>query len=359
MQLKLDLQFFAGEKTEKATPRKREDERKKGRVAKSQDVNTAIILLFAFIMLAVYGSTMKEQLTNLYQYTFTEYIHWDLNIHTTMILVREIFFEILKVVAPVMLIAFIAAIIANVLQIGFLYTTEPLKFDLKRLDPIQGAKRIFSIRALIELLKSFFKIAFIGVITFSVIWKYKDEMLQVSLKNAENALSFFGKVTMIMAFAAIIALIILAVFDYAYQRFDYEKNLRMSKQEVKDEFKNVEGDPLIRSKMREKQRQIAMQRMMSEVPEADVIITNPTHYSVAIKYNEAVASAPIVVAKGIDEIALKIREVAKAHDITFVENKQLARSLYHEVEIGEVIPEKFYQAVAEVLAYVYRLENRA
>src|SRR5690625_4151232 len=179
------------------------------------------------------------------------------------------------ILATIMSISSIIAIVANFLQVGFLFTTELLKFDFKKIDPIQGAKRIFSIRALIELLKSFFKIAFIGVITFSVIWKYKDDMLQVSLKNAENALSFFGKVTMIMAFAAIIALIILAVFDYAYQRFDYEKNLRMSKQEVKDEFKNVEGDPLIRSKMREKQRQIAMQRMMSEVPEADVIITNP------------------------------------------------------------------------------------
>lgn len=359
MQLKLDLQFFAGEKTEKATPRKREDERKKGKVAKSQDVNTAILLLFAFMILGIYGSTMKNQMTSLYEYTFTEYIHWELNTQTVMLIFTEIMIEVAKVIAPVMLIALIAGIAANLLQIGFLFTTEPLKFDLKKIDPIQGAKRIFSIRALVELLKSFLKIAFIGVITFTVIWMNKDEMMMLSLKNAESALGFFGRVTMIMGISAIIALLFLAVFDYAYQRYDFEKNMRMSKQEVKDEHKNIEGDPLIRSKIKEKQRQMAMQRMMSEIPQADVIITNPTHYSVAITYDELKASAPYVVAKGVDQVALKIREVAKAHDIMMVENRELARSLHDTVDIGEVIPEQFYQAVAEVLAYVYRLENKA
>lgn len=359
LQLELDLQFFAGEKTEKATPRKREDEREKGKVAKSQDVNTAILLLFAFITLAVYGSSMKDQMTSIYKYTFTEYIHWDLNVDTVMLIFREVVIAVAKAIAPVMLIALIAGVAANLLQVGFLFTTEPLKFDLKKIDPIQGAKRIFSIRALVELLKSLLKILFIGIITFSVIWMYKDEMLMLSLKNAENALGFFGKVTMTMGISAIIALLLLAVLDYAYQRYDYEKNMRMSKQEVKDEHKNIEGDPLIKSKIKEKQRQMAMQRMMSEIPSADVIITNPTHYSIAIRYDENKASAPYVVAKGVDQVALKIREVARAHDIITVENRQLARSLYDEVEIGEVIPEHFYQAVAEVLAYVYRLENKA
>lgn len=358
-QLTLDLQYFAGEKTEKATPRKREDERKKGKVAKSQDVNTAILLLFAFMMLAIFGSSMKDQMMNIYQYTFTEYIHLELTPHSMMLIFTEVILEVAKAIAPVMLVALIAGVAANLLQIGFLFTTEPLKFDLKKIDPIQGAKRIFSIRALVELLKSFLKIAFIGVITFSVIWMYKDEMMMLSLKNADHALAFFGRITMMMGFSAIVALLFLAVLDYAYQRYDFEKNMKMSKQDIKDEQKNIEGDPLIQSKIKEKQRQMAMQRMMSEIPTADVIITNPTHYSIAIKYDENEASAPIVVAKGIDEIAMKIREVAKAHDIITVENRQLARSLYNAVEIGEVIPEQFYQAVAEVLAYVYRLENKA
>lgn len=359
LRLKLDLQYFAGEKTEKATPKKREDERKKGKVAKSQDVNTAILLLLSFMTLAVFGTSMKNGMTSLYRYTFTEYIHWDLTTETIMLIFSEVMIEIAKVLAPVMLVAIIAGVAANLLQIGFLFTTEPLKFDLKKIDPIQGAKRIFSIRALVELLKSLFKILLIGAITFTIIWMSKDEMLMLSQKNINGALAFFGQTTITMGIAATIALLFLAVFDYAYQKYDYEKNLKMSKQDIKDEHKNVEGDPLIKSKLREKQRQVAMQRMMSDVPTADVIITNPTHYSIAIKYDEDEASAPYVVAKGVDQVALKIREIAKAHNITIVENRPLARGLHDMVELGNVIPEQFYQAVAEVLAYVYQLEKKA
>lgn len=359
MRLKLNLQYFAGEKTEKATPKKREDERKKGKVSKSQDVNTAILLLLSFVTLAIFGSSMKEGMTSVYRHSFTEYIHWELTPETVMLVFTEVVIEVAKVLAPVMLVAVIAGVASNLMQFGFLFTTEPLKFDLKKIDPIQGAKRIFSIRALVELLKSLLKIVFIGVITFAFIWVHKDEMMMLSQKNVDSALGFFGQVTITMGIAATIALLFLAVLDFAYQKFDFEKNLRMSKQDIKDEHKNVEGDPLIKSKLKEKQRQMAMQRMMSDVPTADVIITNPTHYSIAIKYDEDKASAPYVVAKGVDQVALKIREVAKAHDIMTVENRQLARGLYEVIEIGGLIPEQFYQAVAEVLAYVYRLEKKA
>jgi|SRR5690625_1443967 len=358
MQLKLDLQFFAGEKTEKATPKKREDEREKGRVAKSQDVNTALLLLFSFIILATLGTFMKESMLTLYVSSFTEYIHWNITKQSLLRLLQETIIQFAMIVAPVMLIAFLIAIGANLLQVGFLFTTEPLKFDLKKIDPIQGAKRIFSIRALVELLKSFFKIVFIGTITFMVIWIYKDDMMMLALKQPENAVAFFGRVTIIMGIAATIALLFLAILDYMYQKYDFEKNIRMSKQDIKDEHKNVEGDPLIKSKLREKQRQVAMRRMMEEVPKADVVITNPIHYAIAIKYDENIASAPYIVAKGKDEIALKIKEVAKAHDIMTVENKPLARSLYDQVEINDVIPEEFYQAIAEILAFVYQMEKK-
>ncbi|GGA62937.1 flagellar biosynthesis protein FlhB [Ornithinibacillus halotolerans] len=358
MQLRLDLQFFAGEKTEKATPKRRSDERKKGRVAKSQDVNTAILLLFVLIIMAVFGGFIKDNMLTLFQYTFTEFIHWELTEDTIVQIFFEVIISFAKIVAPVMLIAFIAGVAANLIQVGFLFTTEPLKFDLKKIDPIQGAKRIFSIRALVELLKSLLKIVLIGSITFFIIWLFKDEMLMIAFKNAENALMFFGRVTLIMGAAAIVALLFLAVFDYAYQRYDFEKNIRMSKQDIRDEYKNIEGDPLIKSKIKEKQRQISMRRMMSEVPNADVVITNPTHYAIAIKYDESKAQAPYVVAKGVDSIAFKIREIAKANNVVTVENKPLARSLYAHIEIGEVIPEEFYQAVAEILAYVYRLEQK-
>lgn len=358
MQLKLNLQYFAGEKTEKATPKKREDERKKGKVGKSQDVNTAILLLFTFMILAFYGGTMKQHMLALYSYTFTEYIHWELTTDTIMLIFSEVIIEIAKAIGPVMIVALLAGVIANVLQIGLLFTTEPLKFDLKKIDPIQGAKRIFSIRALVELLKSLFKIVLIGAVTFTIILMYKDEMMMMAYKSADSALAFFGRVAITMALAATVALFFLAIFDYLYQRHDYEKNMKMSKQDIKDEYKNMDGDPLIKSKIKEKQRQMAMQRMMSEVPSADVVITNPTHYSIAIKYDESKASAPYIVAKGADLIAFKIREIAKAHNVVIVENKMLARSLYNVIEIGDVVPEDFYKAVAEVLAYVYRLEKK-
>ncbi|MGY0691574.1 flagellar biosynthesis protein FlhB [Virgibacillus sp. FSP13] len=358
MQLKLDLQFFAGEKTEKATPKKREDSRKKGQVAKSQDINTAFLLLFCFLILFVFGSFMKDSLVSLYQHAFTEYIQWDVTENTVHQVFTESTIEVAKMLAPIMLIAIIAGLAANFTQIGFLFTTEPLKFDLKKIDPIKGAKKVFSARALVELVKSLLKITFIGVITFSIIWIYKDEMMMLSFKNIDSALAFFGKVTIIMGIVAAIALLFLAVFDYTYQRYDFEKNIKMSKQDIKDEHKNMEGDPLIKSKIKEKQRQMATRRMMSEVPTADVVITNPTHFAIAIKYDEETASAPYVVAKGVDHTAFRIKEIAKANDVITVENRPLARALYDAIEIGDVIPEEFYQAVAEILAYVYRMENK-
>ncbi|TXL67696.1 flagellar biosynthesis protein FlhB [Cerasibacillus terrae] len=355
--LRLDLQFFAGEKTEKATPKKRQDERRKGKVAKSQDINTSILLLFSFIVLIVFGGSIKDGMTSLYTQTFTEFIHWDVTEQSVHEIFKNATFEVAKWLAPVMLIAIIAGIASNLIQIGFLFTTEPLKFDLKKIDPIQGAKRIFSIRALVELLKSLLKIVVISVITFMVIWFYKDDMMMLAFKDIHSATAFFGNTTITMGIAASIALLFLSVFDYAYQRYDYEKNMRMSKQDIKDEYKNIEGDPLIQSKIKERQRQMATQRMMSEVPDADVVITNPTHYAIALKYDEKRASAPYIVAKGTDHIALKIKEVAKANHVITVENRPLARSLYDQAEIGEVIPEKFFQAVAEILAYVYRVEK--
>lgn len=358
MQLKLDLQFFAGEKTEKATPKKRQDERKKGKVAKSQDINTAFLILFVFMTLIIFGNSMKNSMETLYEQTFTEFIHWDLTENTVHQVFSGATIEVAKMLAPVMIIAIIAGFASNLMQIGFLFTTEPLKLDLKKIDPIQGAKRIFSIRAIVELLKSLLKIIFIGSITFFVIWIFKDEMMMLAFKTAENALAFFGRVTVIMAISATVALLFLSVFDYAYQRYDYEKNMKMSKQDIKDEYKNVEGDPLIKSKIKEKQRQMATRRMMSEVPNADVVITNPTHFAIAIKYDEEKASAPYVIAKGVDKTALRIKEIAKEHDVITVENKPLARALYGVIDIGDSIPEEFYKAVAEILAYVYRLEKK-
>jgi flagellar biosynthesis protein FlhB len=357
--LRIDLQFFAGEKTEKATPKKRRDTRKKGQVAKSQDVNTAVLLFIVFISFLFIGNYLLNIFINVYRTSFTEFINWDVTIENIEIVMLHSVLEGAKALAPIMGIAILAGFLANYMQIGFLFSTEPLKFNLKKIDPIQGAKRIFSVRALVELVKSILKIIVIGTVTFFVLWLNKDDMMLMALKDVESSLSFFSKITVTMGLSASIALLAIAVLDYMYQRYDYEKNIRMSKQDIRDEYKNMEGDPKIKGKIKERQRQMAMRRMMSEIPTADVVITNPTHYAVAIKYDESKYEAPYVVAKGVDYIAFKIREIAKHHNIMIVENRPLARGIYAKVEIGEVIHEEFFQGVAEVLAYVYRMENKA
>lgn len=275
MKVRLDLQYFAGEKTEKATPpKKRQDVRKKGQVAKSQDVNTAILLFFVFIILLITGGLLKDTMTSMYSKTFTEYIHHEVTQEEIFRMLLDFLSQISIAVAPIMLIAIVAGIASNFLQIGFLFTAEPLKMKLNKIDPIQGAKRIFSVRALVELVKSLLKITVVGIITFSIIWINRDEIMMLVDKEVNSSLAFFGQMTIQMGIAASIGLLIISVIDYTYQRYDFEKQNKMSKNDVKDEYKNIEGDPLIKSKIKEKQRQMAMQRMMSEIPNADVVITN-------------------------------------------------------------------------------------
>ncbi|WP_017753770.1 flagellar biosynthesis protein FlhB [Calidifontibacillus oryziterrae] len=356
--VELDLQFFSGEKTEKATPKKRQDARKKGQVAKSQDVSAALMLFAVFLLLLFLGGSLKEQMLSFVTHTFNEYILWDVtaeNIHKMFI---EFSIKAAYFVAPIMLTVIIVGIAANYMQFGFLFSTEAIKFKLEKLNPISGAKRIFSLRAIVELFKSILKISIVGTGAFAVLWINFDEIPVLSQKTIGVALAFVANITVQMGLVVSILLIILSVFDYSYQKYEHEKNLRMSKQDIKDEYKNMEGDPKIKSKIKEKQRQMAMQRMMQEIPKADVVITNPTHYAVVLKYDEAKADAPIVVAKGVDYIAVKIKQIAKNHDIVMVENRPLARALYAQAEIGDVIPEQFFKAVAEILAYVYRLKRK-
>lgn len=357
--LRLDLQFFSGEKTEKATPKKKEDTRKKGQVAKSQDINTAIALFFMFMTFMLLGPFWKNRLTNMFTKVFSEYTLWQLDYDSIQLIFVEVVSYIGLTIAPALGVAMLAAVVANVIQVGFMFTTEPLQFKLEKINPISGFKKLFSPRAIVELVKSIMKISVVATVTFTVLWGRKDDVLMLAFGSLDQALSFFGEATVFAGLAAAIALLVIGALDYIYQKFDHEKNIRMSKQDIKDEYKNIEGDPLIKSKMKERQRQMAMGRMMSEVPNADVIITNPTHYAIAIKYDENRGSAPYVVAKGVDYVALKIKEVAKHHQIITVENRPLARALYQEVEIGQEVDETFYQAVAEVLAYVYRVEKRA
>ncbi|WP_421384614.1 flagellar biosynthesis protein FlhB [Bacillus salacetis] len=356
--LSLDLQFFAGEKTEKATPKKRQDSRKKGQTAKSQDVNTAVILLAVFLFLTFSASYIGNVVFDLFRISFQDYMMMDLTQESFMLIVMEVLQQVAILLGPIMLVALLAGIFSNYIQVGVMFTSEPLQPKLEKIDPIKGAKRIFSIRAIVELLKSILKIGFVGAITFVILWMNIDEVLGLSFKSIHDSLATMASLTVQMGIAASLALLFLSVFDYLYQKYDFEKNIRMSKQDIKDEHKNTEGDPLIKSKIKQRQREMAMRRMMQEVPEADVVITNPTHYAIALKYDENKSDAPYVVAKGVDFLAQKIKFIAGENDIIMVENRPLARSLYDSAEIGDTIPEEFFKAVAEILAYVYRMKNQ-
>ncbi len=359
MILRLDLQFFAGEKTEKATDKKRLDSRKKGQVLKSQDVTSAIVLLSVFLFLFFAAGFIRDRFFLFFNQAFTEYVSMKtFDAETAMLIYMDVLIAMAFILLPIMVIAMVAALAGNLLQFGFLFTTEPLKFDLKKIDPIKGLKRIFSIRAIVELLKSILKISFIGTVTFLIVWTNIDKVLSLAFKGIWDTLSTVGQLTALMGISASFTLLFISILDFIYQKYDYEKNLRMSKQDIKDEHKNTEGDPLIKSRIKQRQREMAMRRMMQEVPEADVIITNPTHYAIALKYDDGDMDAPVIVAKGVDFVAQKIKMIAQEHDIVTVENRPLARSLYDEVEIGDRIPEQFFKAVAEILAYVYRIQRK-
>jgi len=358
MALALDLQFFAGEKTEKATPKKRQDTRKKGQTAKSQDVNTALILLFVFLSLLFLGPYLLDILLSILRESFQTFILMEVSETSILIILERLFQETMLFLGPIMIIAIVAGIFSNYIQIGFLFSSEPLKMKLEKIDPIKGFKRIFSIRALVELLKSLLKIVFVGAITFIFLWYHLDDIMMLINKQVEVSFYTVAQLTIQMGLYASVALLFLSGLDYLYQKYDFEKSIRMSKQDIKDEYKNTEGDPLIRSRIKQRQREMAMRRMMQEVPNADVIITNPTHYAIALKYDENKMDAPYVIAKGVDFVAQKIKLIAKENDVITIENRPLARALYDQVEIGEAIPDEFFKAVAEILAYVYRIKQK-
>ncbi|HWO97870.1 MAG TPA: flagellar biosynthesis protein FlhB [Bacillus sp. (in: firmicutes)] len=356
--LRLNLQFFAGEKTEKATPKKRQESRKKGQVAKSQDVNTALVLLLIFLYFSFGAKTLLKQFMDLIIHSYEEYLLLDVTEKNIMFVLFDLLPEIAVAIGPIMLVALIGGIVTNYMQIGFLFSTETLKPNLNKINPISGAKRIFSVRALVELLKSILKITLVGAVTFAILWFNRDEVLLLAQKGLMDGLIVLAKLVFQMGIAASIALLFLSLLDYLYQKYDFEKSIRMSKQDIKDEHKNIEGDPQIKSKIKQKQREMAMSRMMQEVPNADVVITNPTHYAIALKYDEEKMDTPFVVACGVDYIAQKIKGIAQNHDIVMVENRPLARALYEQTDVGDPIPEEFFKAVAEILAYVYRIKNR-
>jgi flagellar biosynthetic protein FlhB len=355
----INLQLFAdddstGEKTESATPRRREEARKKGQIFKSVDLNSAVILLVGTAAIFATFPYMAKQIQD---FTTLYLLDRSLNDFTNAyacMLLNETILLLGKMLFPVMGATFVAALLITYFQVGFVFSGETLIPKLERLNPLEGFKRIFSRRALVELVKSLLKVIVTGYIVYSVIRKNFYLFPRFVDMELSTTVSTISSIIMEMAIKVGIVFILIGIIDYLYQWYEYEKSLKMSKYDVKQEYKQVEGDPHIKSRQRQIQREVAMRRMMAEVPKADVVITNPTHFAVALKYESASMTAPAVVAKGQDFMALKIREVAKENEISIVENPPLARLLYSSVEIGDVVPEDLYQAVAEVLAFVYK-----
>jgi flagellar biosynthetic protein FlhB len=346
------------EKTEPASGKKKGDARHKGQVAKSADLNSAFMLVFGLLILYIGGSGLMTDLAVIARQVFSHAASIDLNASNVHSFTVEGLAVVGSLIAPVVVGLMFVGLGANYAQVGFLFSLEPIQPKFGKLNPLNGIKKlIISRRSLVELLKNLFKIAVIGLVAYWTISGGLSESLELMDSDAETVLGFIAKSALSVGLKVGIAYMVLAVVDYVYQRFEYEHDLRMTKQEVKEENKQQEGDPLIKSRIRTVQRQIAYKRMMQDVPGADVVVTNPTHIAVALKYDVAKMSAPKVTAKGADLIAQKIKDVAREHGVPIVEDKLLARMLFKSVEIGEEIPEKLFQAVAQVLAYIYRLRN--
>lgn len=357
--LTLNLQLFAGEKTEKPTDKRLGDERNKGNVAKSQEIPSSFIILFLFIYFLLMGSTIKGQLFGLFRLVLEHDLTMQITEQNTLTLFGHILLPMMLTLAPIFLIVVVTALITNLAQIGFLFVSEPLKMKFNKLNPINGVKQIFGTTGLVNLLKSIVKVTIIGILLFIEINKNKTTIMNLSRIPIDQTLNFAAKIVLRLGLEVGLIFIVMSLLDYLYERYKHRKGLKMSKQDIKDENKQMEGDPFIKGKIREKQRRMALSRMMQEVPKADVVITNPTHLAIALQYAPEEMEAPRVLAKGADYVALKMREVAADHAIVIMENKPLARAIYEQVDIGEFIPADLFQAVAEVLAYVYQLKGRA
>ncbi|MCB9061180.1 MAG: flagellar biosynthesis protein FlhB [Halobacteriovoraceae bacterium] len=346
------------EKTEEPTLHRIEEFRRKGQVAASKEL-TSVLVLCACIMTLAFSVVYIFEI-------MSEYIDWIMTVDFSTIFQEEEFnkfvkksaYALLECSAPVCLVALIVGVVSNVSQIGFLFSPEVLNWDPSRIDPFQGIKRIFSMKAIIEAGKGILKFSFILAIVYFIM---SDQLDTYSgFLHVEFAESFlFGKSILLkLGMAIVLGLGIVALIDFGWEKYSYHQKLKMTKEEVKQEAKERDGSPEIKQRIRSIQREMSQKRMFQDVPKADVIVTNPTHLSVALKYDAETMIAPEVIAKGADLIALKIREIAKEHDIPIVENVPLARGLYKTVEIGQGVPKTLYKAVAEVLAFVYKLKRR-
>jgi flagellar biosynthetic protein FlhB len=355
-----DLQFFAEEKTEEATPKKKRDAREKGNVAQSKDVSQAIALFVIVFTIQITSGWFTDQLTEIYYLTMDLIPNTDnlYNVTNLMQLASFIMLRTIYIVGPILLAALFTGVVGSYLQIGFLFSVEAIKPKLNRISPISGFKRLFSLKSLVEMVKAIAKGAVLIYIAYDYLTDRTLEVIQSFRLTLPEFITVMWDFIINIVIRCSLFLLFVAILDFAYKRWQHNKELRMSKKEIKDEYKQMEGDPMLKGKIREKQRSMAMSRMMQDVPDADVVITNPTHYAVAVVYNAAEGASPKVLAKGQNLIAQNIKRIATENDIMIVENKPLARALYGSAEVGDFIPVDLYQAVAEVLAYVYSIKDK-
>lgn len=362
--LRLDLTFFS-DKTEEPTAKKISDTRKKGSVARSQELSMAIELLVLFIALKAFGKWAVGKLLEIYRWSLSsalpDYINSERRIPTVAsmsTLLSDVYKQMLVVMIPFMAAGFLSALLGTGLQFSFKVSTEPLKPKLDKFNPVNGFKRMFSKQALVNLLISIAKIAIIFFVAYSVIKGHMNEIFILYELDLMQAVSLVVNLVMDVGIRISVVYVILGFLDFFYQKRKFKNDIKMTKQEVKDEYKDTEGDPEIKGRQRQKMREVSQRRMMQQVPKADVVITNPTHIAVAIQYDSEHSEAPRVTAKGEELVAQRIKEVARENNVDIVENKPLARALYTTVDIGAEIPPELYQAVAEVLAVIYNKKHK-
>ncbi len=351
----------SGEKTEAPTAKKRSESRSEGNVMKSQEVSTVAVLLAGLLMLRFYVAHIRDIMSvfisDISLHITPEVAQSDDLFALVILLFRYGIEVVAKAVLPVGFVIMIFGVASNLFQVGFLFTTKPLQPKLSKINPISGAKKFFSMKAIVDTFKNIVKLVIVGVVAYTTVSGEFMNCVRMVNETPYGIASFIMYLVYKVSLRIILTLFVLAVLDYAYQKYEYEKKLKMSKQDIKDEHKQQEGDPKVKGRIRQLQREMAQRRMMDEVPTATVVVTNPTHLSIAIQYEDHMPS-PIVVAKGVDNNAMRIREIAGEHDIPLYEDVPLARAMYDKVEPGDEVPVEFYNAVAEVLAFVFRMQGK-
>lgn len=348
----------ADEKTEKATPKRRRDERKKGHIFQSQDIVAVASLLVLFNGLKLLAPFMYQNIRKCVNLFFTyAAASYPVNAENVGDKLAKGMLLLMETILPIAGLSILAAVVATAAQTRMLFSMDAIKFKASKLNPIQGFKRLFSVRSVVDLLKSLIKVSVLTWIIYDVLKSRLHEFARLIDGTVQGAFSYLGSTLVSMVNTVGAIFVFIAVFDFLFQWWEYEKDMRMSKQDVKEEYKQTEGDPQIKGMIRQRQRAMASKRMMQKVPEADVIVRNPTHYAVALSYHPEEDRAPRVIAKGADHVALKIIEIGEANHVTILENRPLARGLYENVDLDMEIPEEFYQTVAGLLAFVYNLKK--